>query len=120
MNAEGIQGPLNQRSDLKRAKQTCKRLYQEHTAITGSGNLSLQSNTSDKGAINSLKALHIDLVLLQDGDIILLAQSIRLHLRHHGGNQAGTCGQRGTGIRGNLHPGVNSDFFFSKKMVPDE
>ena len=33
MNAKGIQGPLNQRSDFKRAKQTCKILYQEHTAI---------------------------------------------------------------------------------------
>ena len=38
LNAEGIQGPLNQRSDFKQAKQTCKRLYQEHTAITGDGN----------------------------------------------------------------------------------
>ena len=52
-------------------------------------NLSLQSNKSDKGAINSLKALknmHIDLTLLQDGDTILLPQRIRLHLRHHDGN----------------------------------
>ena len=38
LNAEGTQGPLNQRSDFKEAKQTCKRLYQEHTANTGSGN----------------------------------------------------------------------------------
>ena len=72
-------------------------------------NLSLQSNKSDKSAINSLKALknvHIDLMLLQGGDTILLPQHIRLHLRHHDGNPAATCGQRGTGIRGNLHPGV--------------
>ena len=27
LNAEGIQGPWNQRSDFKEAKQTCKRLY---------------------------------------------------------------------------------------------
>ena len=38
LEAEGIQGPLNQRSDFKEAKQTCKRLYHEYTAITGSGN----------------------------------------------------------------------------------
>ena len=34
-NAEGFQGPLNQRSDFIEAKQKCKRLYDEHTAITG-------------------------------------------------------------------------------------
>ena len=75
-------------------------------------NLSLQSKKSDKGGINSLNAMkntHIDFMLLQDGDTILLPQRIRLHLRHHDGNQAATCGQRGTGTRGNLHPGVNSD-----------
>ena len=38
LNAEGVQGPLNQRGDLKEAKQECKRLYDEHTAITGDGN----------------------------------------------------------------------------------
>ena len=38
LNGEGVQGPLNQRSDSKEAKQTCRRLYQENTAITGSGN----------------------------------------------------------------------------------
>ena len=37
VNAEGIQGPLNQRSDFNDAKQTMKRLYDEHTAITGDG-----------------------------------------------------------------------------------
>ena len=37
-NAEGVQGPLNQRNDFKDAKQTCKRLYHEKTTITGSGN----------------------------------------------------------------------------------
>ena len=49
-------------------------------------------------------------MLLQDGDIILLPQRIRLHLRHHDGNQAATCGQCGNGTRGNLYPGENSDF----------
>ena len=75
-------------------------------------NLSLQSNKSDKGLINNLKALRntiIGLMLLQDGDTILLPQ--RIHLRHHDGNQAASCGQLGTGTRGSLYPGVNSDFF---------
>ena len=111
LNSEGVQGPLNQRSDLKGAKQTCKKMSQEHT-----------HESSDKGAINSLKALknmHIDLMLLQDGDTILLPQHIRLHLRHHDGNQAATCGRRGTGIRGNLHLGANS-VFFSKKLFQNE
>ena len=83
--------------------------------LEGETNRSLQSNKSDKGAINSLKALMNtinDLKLVQDGDTILLPQRIRLHLRHHDGNQAATCGQRGTGIRGNLHPGLNGEFFF--------
>ena len=60
-------------------------------------NLSLQSNKSDKGAINSLKALKNavnDLKLLQDDDTTFPPQRIRLHLRHHDGNQAATCGQR--------------------------
>ena len=75
-------------------------------------NLSFQSNKSDKGAINSVKALMntiIDMKLLQDGDTILLPQ--RIHLRHHEGNQAATCGQLGAGNREKHHLGLNSDFF---------
>ena len=56
-------------------------------------NLSLQSNKSDRGANNSLKAMKntiIELNLRQGGDTILLPQRIRLHLRHHDGNQAAT------------------------------
>ena len=100
LNAEGIQGPMNQRSDFKEAKQTCKRLYHEFSTITGSGNEPIPPDKSDKGAINSLKVLMnavIDLKLLQDDD----------------GNQAATCGQRGTEIRGHLHPGENSDYSFN-------
>ena len=37
LNAEGIQGPLNQRSNFIEAQQKCKRLHDEHTAITGDG-----------------------------------------------------------------------------------
>ena len=80
-------------------------------SLEGETNLSLQSNKSDRGLINSLEVLvtTIDLKHLQDGDAILLPKHI--HLRHHDGKQAATCGQRGTGIRGNLHLGGNSDFF---------
>ena len=35
---EGIQGPMNQRSDFLEAKQKCKILYDEHTEIHGEGN----------------------------------------------------------------------------------
>ena len=62
--------------------------------------------------MNNLKALRntiLDLKLPQDGDTIFPPP--RIHLRHHDGNQAATCGQLGTGIRGNHHPGLNSDFF---------
>ena len=37
LNKEGIQGPMNQRSDFMEAKQKRKRLYDEHTEITGEG-----------------------------------------------------------------------------------
>ena len=76
-------------------------------------NLSLLHNKSSNGLINNLKALRntvIDLKLLQDGDTIFPPP--RIYLRHHDGNQAATCGQLGTGIRGNHYPGLNSDFFF--------
>ena len=75
-------------------------------------NLSLQSNMSDKGLINSLTAVRntiVDWKLPQDGGTILLPR--RIHLRHQDGNQAATCSQLGTGVRGNHHPGPNSYFF---------
>ena len=77
-------------------------------------NLSLQSNKSDKGLVNSLKAWKntiIDLKLPQDGDTVLLPR--RIHLRHHDDNQAATCGHHGAGIHGNHHPRLKSDFFFN-------
>ena len=38
LNKEGIQRPVNQRSDFVDAKHKCKRLYDEHAEITGEGN----------------------------------------------------------------------------------
>ena len=103
---------LNRRS--RHAKHCTKSLQQPLEVET---NLSLQSNKSDQGAINSLKALknmHIDLKLLQDGDTILLPR--RIHLHHHDGNRAATCGQREPGFRGNLHDGLSSDFSNRPRM----
>ena len=104
---------------LRRSRHAkdCTKSFQRSPEVET--NLSLQSNNSDKGAINSLKALkntHIDLMLQQDGGTILLPQRTRLHLRHHDGNWAAICGQRGTGTHVNLHPGVNSDFSKSLQM----
>ena len=76
-------------------------------------NLSLLGNKSGKGLINNLKALKntiTDLTVPQDGDAILLPR--RTRLRHYDGNRAATCGQLGAGIRGNHHPGLNSEFCF--------
>ena len=115
LNAEDIQGPLNQRSDFKQAKQTCKRLYQEHTAITGSGNTRIppeqQVRQRRDQQFEGFEEYDYRL------EVSTGPQRIRLHLRHHDGNQTATCGQRGTEFRGNLHPGVSSDF---SSIVPDE
>ena len=79
-----------------------------------------QTSPRDKGSNSSLKVMkstYIDLMLLQDGDTILLPQPIRLHLRHHDGNQAETCGLLGTGTRGKSSSWSKQWFFF---IVPDE
>ena len=89
---------------LYRSEANCKRLYHEHTAITGSGNKPISPG------VKALKNTITDLKLPQDGDTILLPR--RIHLRHHDGNQAANCGQLGVGIRGTRHPGLNSFFFF--------
>ena len=106
---------MNQRSDFKEAKQkkkkTVPRIYSNHWKWKQT--YPSRNNKSDKGLVNSLKALKntiIDLKFPQDADTIFLTR--RIHLRHHDGNQAATCGQHGVGIRGTRHPGLNSHFFF--------
>ena len=89
---------------FEEAKQTCKRPPEQQVRQ--------RPNQQFKGLENT----HIDFMLLQDGDTLRLPQRIRLHLRHHNGNPEATRGQRGTGTRGNLHPGVNSDFCSSFQM----
>ena len=39
LNAEGANGPLDQRDDINDARGTCKTLYHEHTASTGCANM---------------------------------------------------------------------------------
>ena len=58
LHAEGAQGPLNQRGDLRmqnRHAKDCTMSFQQSPEVET--NPSLQSNKSDKGAINSLKAM---------------------------------------------------------------
>ena len=116
LNAEGIQGPLNQRSDLKEAKQKCKRLCDEHTAITGDGNKPILPRQQVRQrlrqqfeglSMNTITVLNV----VQDGDSTL-PPGRRIHLRHHTGNKAVTGSQIEAGIRGKHHPGLNSIFFF--------
>ena len=64
LNADGIQGPLNQRSDFVEAKRECEM----------ETNRSLLHNKSGNGLINNLKASKntiTDLNFVQDGDSIL-------------------------------------------------
>ena len=115
LNAESIQGPLNQ----KEAKQTCKILYHKYTSIQSlemeTNQSLLDNNKSGNGLINGLKASKntiTDLNLVQDGDSIL-PPGRRIHLCHEIGNRAATGSQLGAGIRGKHHPGLNSNFFTS-------
>ena len=98
LNAEGIQGPLNQRSDCIEAKQTCKRLYHEYTAITGEGHQSLLHNKSGNGLINNFD----DVNFVQDGDSTF-PPGRRIHLRQRIGSRTASGGQIEAGIRGKHH-----------------
>ena len=104
LSAEGIQRPLNQRSDFIEANQKCKRLLDEHTAITGDGNKLIPPEQQVRQRLDQ----QFDLV--QDGDSILPPRR-RIHLRHQNGNQAATGSQIEAGIRGKHHPGLNNNLF---------
>ena len=111
---------MNQRSDHIEAKHTCKQLYHEHTAITGSGNKPiLLHSTSDNDVEDNLKASKntiTDLNLVQDGGSTLPPDQ-HLRLRHRTGSNM-TIGIRiKVGILGEPHPGLNS--FFEEKMFRD-
>ena len=47
-NKEGIQGPMNQRSDFTEAMHKCKIPYDEHTEITGEGNKPIPPAQQDR------------------------------------------------------------------------
>ena len=42
---EGANGPLDQRSDYKEAKETCNKLYKEYEATAGCGNTIIHPRT---------------------------------------------------------------------------
>ena len=57
-NAEGIQGPLNQRSDLKEAKKHAKNCMTNiQQSMEMETNLSLLGNKSGNGLVDNLKVL---------------------------------------------------------------
>ena len=111
LNAEGIQGPLNQRSDFIEAKQKCKRLYDEHTAITRDGNKPIPPGQQDRLRLDQQFEGLEEYDYRLEGDSIL-PPGRRIHLRHHTGNPAATGSQVEAGIRGKNYPGLNSNFFF--------
>ena len=84
-----------------------------HKPLEMETNQSLLHNKSGNGLINNLKASKntiTDLNLGQDGDFTFPPKR-RIHLRHRTGSRTATCGQLGAGLRGNNHPGLNSEFF---------
>ena len=115
LNAEGIQRPLNQRSDPIEAKQNTKDCTTNiQQSLEMETNQSLLHNKSGNGLINNLKASKsatTDLNLVQDGNSILLPRR-RIHLRLHTGNKAATGSQIEDGIRGKHHLRLNSNIFF--------
>ena len=117
-------GPAAQRADYKEAKNLCKKMYEEQSAATGEGTspFLLDSNVANKKINNSKawRSMLIALIPIQAGAITLPLPHLpplRLlsgkHAHVHGNLlHRGTLGQHEIGNRGNLHLGVNSDFFF--------
>ena len=100
---------------IESAQQTCKRLYHEYTANTGSGNKPItpeqQVRRRRDQQFEGLEEYKYRLGLVQDGDSIL-PPGRRIHLRYRTGNKAVTGSQIEAGIRGKHHPGLNSNRFF--------
>ena len=108
LNVKGIQGPLNQRSDFIEAKQKCKILYDERTAVTGDGNKPIPHGEQVRQRLDQ----QFEDFEEYDYQIEPRLGWRRIRLRHHDGNQAAIGNQSGAGIRGKHHPGLNSNFFF--------
>ena len=116
LNAKGMQGPLNQRRDLKEEKQKCKRLLDEHTAITGDGNKPISP------AQQVRQRLDQQFEGFEEYDYRLELRtgwrfypSSRTTHSSSSGNKAAPGSQIEAGIRGKHHPGLNSNFFFVQR-----
>ena len=101
LNAEGANGPVDQREDFKDAKETCKRLYHEHTAFTGCGNTPIPPQQQVRQIPNQQFESHEEYSHRLDSSGWTYYAPATIHssyLRHHGVNRATAGGQRGTGI----------------------
>ena len=116
LNAEGANGPVDQREDFKDAKETCKRLDHEHTAFTGCGNTPIPPQQQVRRRPNQQFVSHEEYSKRLDSSGWKCCVPATIHssyLRHHGDNRAIAGGQCGIGTP---HHGVNSDFFSSFQM----
>ena len=82
LNAEGAQGPLDQRDDNKQAKETCNKMYKEHAATAGCGNAPIHPQQQVRQKSNQQFDGH-------EEDSYRLDSSAKMHsslpLRHLGG-----------------------------------
>ena len=113
----GVQGPIRQRPDFRKAKHAYRRLYKEHVESTGQGNKSIHSaqqrrQHSQHNLMNT-RSTPFRFTLELDGDIIL--QQVRLHPRS-GSRTMNGSGHK-VGIVGDLQPGLNSKFLRSKSSA---
>ena len=81
LNAEGANGPMDQRDVFRDAKERCERPYHEHTAITGCGNTPIPPQQQVRQRPNQqfeghTKNIRLDLIHL-DGNIMFPPQCIR-------------------------------------------
>ena len=112
LNAEGVQGPLDQRDDYKQAKETSNEMCKEYTATAGCGNTTIHPQQQVRQRPDQQFEGHEEDSYRLDSStgwkyIMFPRQGILL-LRHPGGNRPTAGGQHGIG---NLHHGVNRDFF---------
>ena len=103
----------NQRSDFEETKKTCKRLCQEQTEIFESGNKWIPSEQQVRQKfVHQLKGA-------EEKDYCPDASTgRRYHLSSttYSSSFSSSWWPRGTGIRGNLHIGVNNDFFHRRRL----
>ena len=115
LNADGANGPLDQRDDFKDAKETCKRLYHEHTAITGCGNTPIPPQQQVRQRPKQQFKGHEEYSYRLDSSGWKYYVPETMHSSSSPSSwwqPSDSWWSRGTGT---LYHGVNSDFF----IVPD-